>query len=84
MNKPDRWLEEREKKDEVLYEKYGKPLEKTHKGKLAAIGPTGEVILGTSSIRVVDKALKKFGSGNFAFVRIGYSYIGKWLRRQGK
>ena len=72
-------MAERAKKDIVLYEKYGKPLEKRHKGKIAAIGPTGEVILGRSDVSVLQKAIKKFGSGNFAFIKVGHETFGQWL-----
>ncbi|OGY09916.1 MAG: hypothetical protein A2782_04410 [Candidatus Blackburnbacteria bacterium RIFCSPHIGHO2_01_FULL_43_15b] len=76
----DKWIREREKKDKVLYEKYGRSLEKKHKGKLAAIGSSGKVILGDSDLDVVEKAIKEFGNGNFGFFKIGYTYTGKWLK----
>lgn len=79
MTNLDKWMAQRAKKDKELYEKYGKPLEKKYKGKLAAIGSDGDVILGDSDIKVIEKAIKKFGSGNFAFTRIGYTYVGQWL-----
>lgn len=76
----EKWLQARAKKDKELYWKYGRPLEKLHKGKLAAIAPDGRVILGRSDVTLTKKAIKRFGSGNFAFVRIGYPYVGKWLK----
>lgn len=73
----DKWLREREKKD-------GKPLEKKYKGKIVAIGPDGETIIGENDTEVAQLAIKKFGSGNFAFKKIGYSYFGKWLNATSK
>ena len=63
-----------------LYERYGKPLEREHHGKYIAISRTGQVIVDTDDISVVDQAIQAFGSGNFVFRRIGYSYVWK-LRR---
>lgn len=77
MTNLDKWMAEREKKDKELYEKFGRHLEKKHKGKIAAIGPEGDVILGDNDIKVIEKAIKKFGSGNFSFSRVGYSYFGR-------
>ncbi|MEK7521498.1 MAG: hypothetical protein AAB599_01710 [Patescibacteria group bacterium] len=67
MTDIDKWMAERAKKDKVLYEKYGRPLEKKHKGKIVAIGE--------NDLEVAQEAIKKFGSGNFAFKRIGYPYF---------
>ncbi|MBI2886320.1 MAG: hypothetical protein HYY02_03825 [Chloroflexi bacterium] len=65
------WVKGRAEEDERLYERYGKPLEKDHVGEYLAIGPDGEVILGHDDLEVEQKALARFGSGNFAFRRVG-------------
>jgi len=68
--------------DDSLYERYGKPLEPEHHGKYVAISRDGRVIVDTDDISVVDQAIQAFGSGNFVFRRIGYSYV--WKLRKGK
>ena len=42
-----------------VYEKYGKPLEKEHKGKFACITPDGEYVIGEDSIDAFKKAEKE-------------------------
>jgi len=61
-----------------LYEKYGRPLEKEHKGKFVAISEEGKVIVDPNDVRVAQKAIEKFGPGRFAFYKIGFKAIGKW------
>lgn len=65
------WITGRAAEDERLYERYGKPLEPEHRGEYVAIGPNGEVILGHDDLEVEQKALARFGSGNFAFRMVG-------------
>ncbi len=66
---------------EYLYLKYGKRLEKDHKGEYIAIAsaPEGEVIVARDEGEVLKKALIDFGSGEFVFTRVGYPTLGKWL-----
>ncbi|MBM2826967.1 MAG: hypothetical protein HW403_1031 [Dehalococcoidia bacterium] len=70
------WMKSRADEDERLYERYGKPLEREHKGEYVAIGPEGEVILGREDVPVIQQAIERYGSGNFAFRRIGVDL--KW------
>jgi hypothetical protein len=35
------------------------------------------VIVGADDVAVMDQAVRHFGSGNFIFRRIGYSYVDK-------
>ena len=79
MTKRDEWASARIKEDERLYELYGKPLEKEHASKFVAIGPDGQTILGDDDAQVLQEAIEKFGSGNFAFTRIGDRTLGRWL-----
>ncbi len=79
MTEIDVWMDRRRTKDNRLYERYGKPLEKKHWGELVAIGPEGTVLFGEDSDKLFSDAIEKFGSGNFAFTRIGERAIGKWL-----
>ncbi len=73
------WLAEKAKKDRQLYEQYGRPLEKEHEGDCLAIGPDGQTILGENDVEVLRQAIDTFGSGNFAFVRVGRRTFGQWL-----
>ena len=45
------------------------------------IEKTGELVVGPDDIAVLDKALAKFGRGNFAFRRIGERTLGRWRKR---
>ena len=67
------------KRDRELYERYGKPLERNHKGEYVAISPEGRTILGSRAAEVLDQAVDNFGSGNFALKRVGYRAFGRWL-----
>lgn len=71
-------LRKRVMEDNGLYQRFGKKLEQEHKGEFVAISREGAVIVSKSDVEVLQKALEQFGSGNFAFRRIGYKAIGKW------
>ena len=73
------WLAKRTKEDNRLYELYGKPLEKDHKGEFVAIGPEGQIILGDDGDEVIRQAIDRFGSGTFAVTKVGEGAYGKWL-----
>ena len=73
------WLAKRTKEDNRLYELYGKPLEKDHRGKCVAIGSEGQIILGDDGNAVIKQAIGRFGSGNFAVTRVGEGYYDKWV-----
>ena len=73
------WLTRKAEEDERLYQEYGRPLEKEHKGELVAIGPDGQTVLGPNVDEVFNKAMKSFGSGNFAFTRVGQRAVWKCL-----
>lgn len=74
------WLAERAKEKQNLYERYGKPLEDSHKGEYLAIGPEGQTILGKRSGEVLRKALDTFGRGNFGLFRVGHRAFARWLK----
>ncbi len=69
------------KQAESLYEQYGKPLEKTHRGKYVAIFPDGRLVLGLSRLETLEQALAKFGPGSFVF-KVGDRVVGKWRRAE--
>jgi hypothetical protein len=73
------WMTRRVAHDQELYDRYGKPLEASHKGEYVAIGPEGRTILGKTDVEVLEQAIKAFGSGNFALKRIGHRTVGQWL-----
>ena len=60
-----------------LYEQYGKPLEREHLGKFAAISQDGRTMLGDSPSQVGRQAKDAFGPGNFVF-KLGPRVVGKW------
>ena len=64
--------------DDRLYDQYAAGLEATHRGQYVAIARTGEVVVGSDDIAVLDEALAKFGRGSFAFRRIGERTPGRW------
>jgi hypothetical protein len=65
---------------DTLYARYGKPFEQGHYGEYAAITPDGQVIMDKDDLEVVDRAIEKFGSGNFLLYRIGYKFVDKVRR----
>ena len=79
MTSMKNWLEQTAELDERLYEQYGKPLEKDHRGEYVAIATDGRTVLGTDPDDVLRRAVEDFGSGNFALTKIGEKAFGKWL-----
>lgn len=73
------WLAEKEERDRRLYERYGKPLEREHRGQYVAISPDGQTITGDDDVEVLREAIERFGSGNFAFHRVGHRAVDRWL-----
>ena len=71
-------LEKRAQEDDALYERFAKHLENDHPGEFVAINTEGKIILSRNDIEVVQRAIKEFGEGRFAFRRIGYKALGKW------
>lgn len=72
------WLDERGKKDDALYEQFGRLLEPEHNGEFVAIGDDGGTILGSDELTVAQEAIKRFGPGCFALRRIGARAEGYW------
>ena len=63
---------------EALYERYGKPLEKTERGKYIAISQDGKTLIADTVFDLMQQAKAKLGPGNFIF-KIGERAVGKWL-----
>jgi len=75
---PEMRLRARGMEDDTLYERFAKHLERDHRGEFVAINKEGKIIVSQDDIDVVQRAIKEFGEGQFAFRRIGYSALGKW------
>jgi len=69
---------DRNKLADVLYDKYGKPLEKEHWGEFVAISPKGKSIVAPTLLEAMRKATAKFGRGNFLF-KVGPRVVGTAL-----
>ena len=50
-----------------LYERHGKPLEKSHRGQYVAISAEGQTVLAPTVLEVAEKALEILGPGSFVF-----------------
>ena len=62
---------------DILYDRYGKPLEQSHWGEYVAIFPDGRSVLGSDLNEVSVQALDQFGQGSFVF-KVGEIAVGKW------
>ena len=74
-NQPDQ--QELDRRYEELYDKYGRPLEATHRGEYLAVSADGKSILGATLYDVAEQAEASFGPGNFLY-KIGEKAVGKW------
>ena len=63
---------------DTLYERYGKPLEKTHRGRYVAISKEGKTLIADTIFDLMQQAKTTLGPGNFIF-RIGERAVGQWL-----
>lgn len=68
-----------EQLSDKLYNQYGKPLEKGHKGEFLAVSFKGKTILGNNLLEIVKKASANFGPANSIVFRVGQKFVGKWL-----
>ena len=69
--------QERLEEAEQVYERYGKPLEREHRGEYLAVSPEGKTLLGATLLEVLQKASTTFGPGNLVF-KVGEKAVGKW------
>ena len=72
------WIADRARKDDRLYERYGRPLEAEHAGEFVAISDDGRVIRGPDELALATGALGRFGAGAFALRRIGADAEIRW------
>jgi hypothetical protein len=64
---------------EELYDRFVKGLESKHRGAFAAVRSDGQVIVDKDDVKVVDRALKQFGPGNFVLLKVGSRCVGKLM-----
>ena len=76
-------LQQRANEDEELYDRFAKSLETDHDGEYVAIARDGRLIVDREQLRALDRAIEQFGSGNFAFRKIGSRALGRWRTRLG-
>lgn len=53
---------------DALYAQYGRPLERQHEGKYAAITRQGRTVIGATVLAVADRADEEFGPEEQAFI----------------
>jgi hypothetical protein len=66
---------------DALYERYAKPLEKTHRGKYIAISMTGKTLIADTVVDLMQQAKETLGPENFIF-KIGSRVIGSLRYRR--
>ena len=79
MTHDQEWLQRKLEKQRQLYEKFGKPLEKEHKGEFIAISLEGEILLDRRLGELLKQAIDEFGPDNFAMARVGHDSMAEWL-----
>src|SRR5262245_50129636 len=57
-------------RDEYLWERYAKPLIKTHKDQWAAVSLSGQAIIKNTASEIMEAATNEFGAGNFAYGKL--------------
>lgn len=60
-----------------LDDQYVKPLKVSHRGQYAAVSYQGDVVLASSLVEVVQKAVAAFGKGNSIAFRVGPRTVGR-------
>lgn len=61
----------------ALYERYGKPLEATHRGEYVAIAEDGRTLLAPTLVQALADGAVRLGPGNFVF-NIGERVVATW------
>ena len=62
---------------DLLYERYGKPLETEHQDRYVAIFPDGTTVVADTVHDAVQEALDTVGRGSFVF-KLGEKAVWKW------
>jgi hypothetical protein len=68
---------DRQKTAQALYEEYGKPLEREHRGEYVVISDSGKTVVGKSLSEAMAHAIETFGKGHFVF-KIGSRVVGSF------
>ena len=69
--------EQRIREADLLYERYGKPLEKDHRGQFVAITADGRTLIGTTLLAVAQEAERTLETECFLF-KLGERVVGRW------
>jgi hypothetical protein len=69
--------QDRQKTARELYEQYGKPLERDHRGEYVVISDSGKTVVGKSLNEAMAHAIEIFGKGHFVF-KIGSRAVGSF------
>jgi hypothetical protein len=64
-------LTDRDRQDELLYDRFGRQLESEHTGEFIAISDDGQLILGADELTLTQLAVARFGAGHYALRKIG-------------
>ena len=65
------WMTNRDRQDDQLYDRYGRPLEAGHAGEFVAISDEGDLLLGADELALTLLAVERFGAGNYVLRKIG-------------
>ncbi len=63
---------------DLIYERFGRPLEAEHRDEFAVIAPDGRYVLAATRTEALEEALKTIGPGHFLY-RIGHRVVGTAL-----
>jgi len=60
-----------------LYERFGRPLERDHRGEYVVISPRGDVALGKTMQEAAQQGATRFGPGCLLY-KVGARAVGRW------
>ncbi len=62
---------------DLLYKRYGRPLEIEHTGKYVATADSGQFVLGNTRLEVARQARTNLWSGSYIF-KVRERIVGRW------
>jgi hypothetical protein len=62
---------------DILYERYVKPMEESHRGEYVAVSLEGQTILAPTLLEAVQRAADALGKGNSIVFKVGDRSVGK-------
>ncbi|MGH2559622.1 MAG: hypothetical protein ACRDJH_11200 [Thermomicrobiales bacterium] len=75
INETKAWIADRARKDDALYEQYGRALEAEHAGEFVAISDDGRIILGSDPASVLAEATERYDPDPFTFRKVGAEFV---------